>query len=779
MSHEPQHHGQQHHHKPKYGPPQHIRPRPYHAMLELLESQANKKLTNEYSTEIVQTLAHLESASSVNPAMIDLQPEIQWFMRPFLLDFLIELHSSFRLQPQTLFLCLNIIDRYCAKRIVFKRHYQLVGCTALWIAGKYEDKKSRVPTLKELTIMCRNAYDEEMFVQMEMHILSTLEWAIGHPTLEDCLQLSIKHSNIVSSSITTPPRYNNLQSAAHGNIEQVTKSASASTLSAVTAVGRFLCELSLYDKFFLSVPTSLVAYTANLLACSMLQIPNASIALKELLENVLIEPKRRQYLRTKMQNRLKRKQERQLRKQQKYRQYQQQQQQQQQSTKPNLQNVGAVPKFPLKQKLNTLYSNNNDSNYSHQTTIANRHSSIADDIDLDYEESEDIDTDTDVDRDVTIDHDALDDEEPVFNDTHDTTFDDDDEADHDEIENKSPKIHGAFLNGLDESTLLTIKKIALLLILQLNKVTEVLTKKYEEVGVIHVLKKFHEKNSFLIQSIYENKEKIVANCESTTASIESRFIQTIEILLQFPQLSDPTLDSDSETDSEEEEDEEGEEGEYCVNPYSSYKAYESDDYFSIRGSGAGHLRTPKSPHPFFGPSSTLGFDSINSIAPPVTPPSASSQYSVFSNKRSGGSQTNSVTSNCNTPTHFPVSSFSSSSVTGIQQQQQQLQSQSQSQPQQQQSVMMMGSSQPSLCRTKSKIRKKRAMMQSSATSINAGVSSGPSVMIPPILPTVAAGATTTTGHENRSMTGKFSPIKPVTSNSASLNASSPLMNQYF
>lgn len=110
----------------------------------------------------------------------------------------------------------------------------------------------------------------------------------------------------------------------------------------------------------------------------------------------------------------------------------------------------------LKQKLNTLYSNNNDSNYSHQTNIY-RHSSIADDIDLDYEESdqEDIDTDTDTDRDADIDHDALEDDEPVFNDTNDTTFDNED---HEEIENKLPEIHGAFLNGLDESTLLTIKK---------------------------------------------------------------------------------------------------------------------------------------------------------------------------------------------------------------------------------------------------------------------------------------------------------------------------------
>lgn len=244
----------------KYGPPCH-KSKPYSIMLELLETQANKKLISEYSNDILKTLAHLEGTSQVNPSMIELQPEIQWFMRPFLLDFLIELHSSFKLQPQTLFLCLNIIDRYCAKRIVFKRHYQLVGCTALWIAGKYEDKKSRVPTLKELTIMCRNAYDEEMFIQMEMHILSTLEWSLSHPNLEDCLQLAITNSNISTTPYKTSP---------------------SSSTSAISVVARFLCELSLYDKFFLAMPTSLLSITANLLACSMLQIPNAATALKEL-----------------------------------------------------------------------------------------------------------------------------------------------------------------------------------------------------------------------------------------------------------------------------------------------------------------------------------------------------------------------------------------------------------------------------------------------------------------------------------------------------------------
>ncbi|EGW32003.1 uncharacterized protein SPAPADRAFT_61110 [Spathaspora passalidarum NRRL Y-27907] len=437
----------------KYGPPSHIRPKPYHLMLELLESQANKKLMGEYFDDITSTLAEFEPLAAVNPAMIDLQPEIQWFMRPFLLDFLIELHSSFKLQPHTLFLCLNIIDRYCAKRIVFKRHYQLVGCTALWIAGKYEDKKSRVPTLKELTIMCRSAYDEEMFIQMERHILSTLEWSLSYPNLEDCLQLAIKCSHV---SNVTPCKYN----------ETVEGNGKNSTVSAITAVGRFLCELSLYDKYFLSVTPSLVGIAANLLACSMLKIPDASNALKALISEVY-------------------------------------------------------------------------NNY-----------------------------DSDDDSDISI-------------------YDDN-------IENKRPKVHGAFLSGLDDEALLTVKKIALMLLIQLSKVTDVLSKKYEPLGVIQVINNFHSRYVYLIQQLYENQDMIVSNIDQ----INAKTLSIVEVLLQFPQ---------------------------------------EEDYYKFAGNNNNEmLAVPQSPF------------AMDSGPAPLTPPSATSQYSVFS--KSGGS-------NNSTPTHASVASF--------------------------------------------------------------------------------------------------------------------------
>ena len=124
-------------------------------------------------------------------ASIEIQTEIQWFMRPYLLDFLIEAHTAFGLLPETLFLTINILDRYCSKRIVYKRHYQLVGCSALLIAAKYGDRKDRVPSIQELQTMCCGLYEREMFTQMEWHVLQTIGWAIGHPTIDGFLQLAV------------------------------------------------------------------------------------------------------------------------------------------------------------------------------------------------------------------------------------------------------------------------------------------------------------------------------------------------------------------------------------------------------------------------------------------------------------------------------------------------------------------------------------------------------------------------------------------------------------
>ena len=165
---------------------------------------------------------------------MDMQPELQWFMRPYLIDFLIEVHQQFRLRPEVLYLAMNIVDRYVSKRVVYKKHYQLVGCAALWIAAKFEDAKDKVPLVKELAEMCCKAYDESAFIQMEGHVLTTITWTVGAPTAEAWLRI------LCQTSGTEEPRVQN--------------------------VARFLMELTLFHREFVGHPASHVAQAALVLA---------------------------------------------------------------------------------------------------------------------------------------------------------------------------------------------------------------------------------------------------------------------------------------------------------------------------------------------------------------------------------------------------------------------------------------------------------------------------------------------------------------------------------
>ena len=163
---------------------------------KVLADKISRITAEDYQTDVLSHMERMELETMPDIASIEIQTEIQWFMRPYLLDFLLEAHHAFQLLPETLHLTVNLLDRYCSRRVVYKRHYQLVGCAALLIAAKYGDKKERVPTIRELKSMCCSLYDDDMFTQMEWHVLQTLNWVVGHPTVTGFLQLALTEGPI-------------------------------------------------------------------------------------------------------------------------------------------------------------------------------------------------------------------------------------------------------------------------------------------------------------------------------------------------------------------------------------------------------------------------------------------------------------------------------------------------------------------------------------------------------------------------------------------------------
>lgn len=67
------------------------------------------------------------------------QPEINEKMRAILIDWLIDVHQKFELSPETLYLTINIIDRFLSVKAVPRRELQLVGISATLMASKYEE----------------------------------------------------------------------------------------------------------------------------------------------------------------------------------------------------------------------------------------------------------------------------------------------------------------------------------------------------------------------------------------------------------------------------------------------------------------------------------------------------------------------------------------------------------------------------------------------------------------------------------------------------------------
>ncbi|KAK6272726.1 hypothetical protein POUND7_009809 [Theobroma cacao] len=113
-------------------------------------------------------------------------------MRKILVDWLIQVHNSFQLMPESLYLTINILDRYLSKKVVSRYELQLVGLGAMLIACKYEELWP--PRVKDLVCISDNAYVEEQVLAMEKAILGTLEWYLTVPTAYVFLVRYIKAS---------------------------------------------------------------------------------------------------------------------------------------------------------------------------------------------------------------------------------------------------------------------------------------------------------------------------------------------------------------------------------------------------------------------------------------------------------------------------------------------------------------------------------------------------------------------------------------------------------
>lgn len=111
-----------------------------------------------YVQDMYEHFRSKETSTSVRPVYMEDQQYINERMRSILVDWLVEVHLKFKLVPETLYLTINIIDRYLSKTEVTRPKLQLVGVTSLLIASKYEEIYP--PELRDLVYICDRAYSK-------------------------------------------------------------------------------------------------------------------------------------------------------------------------------------------------------------------------------------------------------------------------------------------------------------------------------------------------------------------------------------------------------------------------------------------------------------------------------------------------------------------------------------------------------------------------------------------------------------------------------------------
>ncbi|THH00053.1 hypothetical protein EW026_g2423 [Hermanssonia centrifuga] len=136
-------------------------------------------MVSEYVVEIFEYLKEVEQTTMPNPNYMNTQKELAWNMRGILADHIIQVHMRFRLIPETLYLAVNIIDRFLSHRVVSLAKLQLVGATCLLIAAKVEEIVS--PAVSAFSTYAEGAYTEAEVLQAERYILKTLDWNLNYP----------------------------------------------------------------------------------------------------------------------------------------------------------------------------------------------------------------------------------------------------------------------------------------------------------------------------------------------------------------------------------------------------------------------------------------------------------------------------------------------------------------------------------------------------------------------------------------------------------------------
>jgi len=96
--------------------------------------------------------------------------------RSLVVDWLVDVSTQYKLSDDSLFLAVNLLDRYISIKKINTKEFQLIACGALFIACKFEEIYP--PEIIDFCLIMNNAFSRNDILRIEYEILKTLDFDI-------------------------------------------------------------------------------------------------------------------------------------------------------------------------------------------------------------------------------------------------------------------------------------------------------------------------------------------------------------------------------------------------------------------------------------------------------------------------------------------------------------------------------------------------------------------------------------------------------------------------
>jgi len=200
----------------------------------------------DYRQSIFEHLKAVEHIYAPKINFMEHQSDINSAMRTILVDWLIEVADEYKLNDETLFLCVQYVDRFLSTVNVTRSKLQLLGTTCMYVASKYEEMYP--PALEEFSFITDNTYETKHILRMEQIIMKMLNFSLSGPTCYTFIQYYLTYLKPTITSKDSDDEY-----------------------KCLTMLANYFCILSLLqDRPFSSYRSSMIAASCLLYANRLL-----------------------------------------------------------------------------------------------------------------------------------------------------------------------------------------------------------------------------------------------------------------------------------------------------------------------------------------------------------------------------------------------------------------------------------------------------------------------------------------------------------------------------